>query len=317
VCEFVTSGRLKAAPTNSLEGPTNSLRALEPRFFSLGSAQFLHSDVSELDEGRGRSPRAVLDRAVVLEADRAALREAREHRVLDDRVAVEEDAHAVAAKGDFHFVPFADVLVAVHARRRGGTNRLRLRGVAADAPQLARTSWPAPQVHLMLRPPAQKDARVRVGEAHRHGLAVGPKLFGPVRQQDAAVLVGVRRILESPFEPEHEVAIGFLRPQMLLASGLALRVVVDDAVDHLPMAAVALGHLESGQVAPVEDQYEAVRRSRSRLHPDECRCRECHHQYGKPTTNTHVLCPPLEPRIHSGGSRGGRLQSRSSLELSL
>src|SRR5262249_61692168 len=65
--------------------------------------------------------------------------------------------------------------------------------------------------------------------------------------------------LQPPVDAEDEVAERLLAPQALLALGLALGVVVDDAVDHLPVAVVPLGHLPAGEVLAVEQLDEALR----------------------------------------------------------
>ena len=83
-----------------------------------------------------------------------------------------------------------------------------------------------------------------------------------VRQDVGDVRVGVRRLLDAPIDPKDEVAKGLFGPEALVAGGLALGVVVDDAVDHLPVPAVAGRHLPAGQVLAVEEGHEPLGRLR-------------------------------------------------------
>ena len=61
-----------------------------------------------------------------------------------------------------------------------------------------------------------------------------------------------------------EVVILAVAPERFVALGLAPGVVVDDAVDDLPVAVVAVGHLPAGQVFAVEERDEAVGHGRRR-----------------------------------------------------
>src|SRR5262249_58628181 len=111
---------------------------------------------------------------------------------------------------------------------------------------------PAPDVHLVPAGAAEVDAGVGVRQGQAQLLAPGVAGVRAVGQDVRDARVDVGRLLDAPVHAQDEVAELALGPQALVAPGLAPGVVVDDAVDDLPVPAVALGHLPAAQVLPVE-----------------------------------------------------------------
>jgi len=72
------------------------------------------------------------------------------------------------------------------------------------------------------------------------------------------------RLLDAPVEPQDEVAVLLRAPEVLVAGRLGAGVVVDDAVEDLPVAVVAGGHLPVGEVFAVEEGGETVLRGSGR-----------------------------------------------------
>src|SRR5262249_19855478 len=120
---------------------------------------------------------------------------------------------------------------------------------------------PAPDVHLVPAGAAEVDAGVGVRQGQAQLLAPGVAGVRAVGQdvQDARVDVG--SLLDAPVHAQDEVAELPLGPQALGAPGLAPGVVVDDAVDDLPVPAVPLGPLPAAQVLAVEQGREPSRGS--------------------------------------------------------
>src|SRR5688572_30621199 len=127
----------------------------------LSRLQLLNENVPKLDQAGWAGPLDAVPVAVMLQADRPFRRDAGNRRVFDDLLPVEHDVDLLADERDLERVPLADVAIGVHLRRGGGTQRRRQALIAADAPQLAGTCRPAPDIHL--RPAAEQDSRVGVG----------------------------------------------------------------------------------------------------------------------------------------------------------
>src|SRR5262249_23689051 len=81
-----------------------------------------------------------------------------------------------------------------------------------------------------------------------------------VRQDDRhLVLEAGYVVLQPPVETQHKVLVRLLRPQVLVALGLALGVVVDDAAGQdAPVTVVAFGHLPAAEILAVEERNEAA-----------------------------------------------------------
>src|SRR5215471_9980724 len=84
--------------------------------------------------------------------------------------------------------------------------------------------------------------------------------MAPVRQYDRHILVLKSGLeLQPPIDTQHKIAKGLVRPQALVPLGLAACVIVEDAVDDLPMAVVSFRYLPAGEVSAVEERCVAFR----------------------------------------------------------
>ena len=105
---------------------------------------------------------------------------------------------------------------------------------------------------------AEVDPRVAVGELELDLLAVDVPRVGAVGEDVGDVRVLVRRLLDPPVELQDEVAELLLADQVLVAGGLAPGVVVDHAVEDLPVAVVPLGDDPLRKVLAVEERTESL-----------------------------------------------------------
>ena len=222
--------------------------------------QLLDPDVPELHQARRPGPLAphVL-RAVMLEGEAAPLGEVGDRGARDDGHAVQDDRDRLTPRRDLEMVPLAHRPVSLVPGGDGGAEVGR--GVAAGphGVHLARADGPAPDVDLVIAVAAEEDAGVGVGQRELQFFAVDVLRVRAVGQDVRDVLVDERRLLEPPVQPQHEVAVLPLGPQVLVARGFAAGVVVDHAVDDLPVPVVAVGHLPAGEVLAVEQGDEALR----------------------------------------------------------
>src|SRR5207244_13311466 len=92
---------------------------------------------------------------------------------------------------------------------------------------------------------------------------------GPVREDIVDVGVGIRRFFDSPVHLQDEVPELLLAEEALFAFGFALSIVVDNAVDDLPVPVVSLRYFPISKIAAVEYRRKAGRsrivRTRFRL----------------------------------------------------
>ena len=170
----------------------------------------------------------------------------------DDDRAVQDGPDRVVADGDLEPVPLADGVVGLRPGCHGRAELGQGAGVGADAVHLARADGPAPDVDLVGAGTPQIDSRIRVGQGQFELLAMNVPGVGAVRQDVGNIRVCVRRFLDPPVHMQLEVAEFTLQPEALVSPGLALGIVVDRAIDDLPVPAVPLRHLPAGEVLPVE-----------------------------------------------------------------
>ena len=210
---------------------------------------------------RRAHPDATLLRAVMLERDGPARGNTRKLRVAEHFLAVEHDGQPIAAHRDLERVPLSDVAVGVALGGHAGADRRRHLVVGAIAVHFAGSDRPAPDVDLRLARPAKVDAGVRVRHVEADLLAVGVLLVETARQDDRHVRVDVRRGLDSPLDFQHEVAELALRVQRLVTGRFAFGVVVDHAVDDLPVTVVTGRDLPAREVLAVEEGHEPILRN--------------------------------------------------------
>ena len=110
--------------------------------------------------------------------------------------------------------------------------------------------------------PRKKTPESASGSASRSSLPADVPGMGAVRQNVGNVLVDEGRLLEPPIKLQDEVAVFALAPERLVALRFAAGVIIDDAIDDLPVAVVALGHFPAGQVLAVEKGNKALGRGR-------------------------------------------------------
>ena len=167
----------------------------------------------------------------------------------------------LALDGDLEVVPLADR--ACRPASAGVTAARSSGGVFGSVRMPYISPEPIGQHQMLtwwLPDAAEVDAGIGVGQGQLQLLAVDVPGVGAVGQDVGDVRVDVRRFLEPPVDVQLEVAELAVQPEALVPLGLALGVVVDHAVDHLPVAAIALGHLPAGEVLAVEERREARRR---------------------------------------------------------
>ena len=124
--------------------------------------------------------------------------------------------------------------------------------IHADAVHLARPDRPAPDVHLKEPVAAEKDTRIRVRQRQLHLLAVDVPGMRAVRQDIGDILVDEGASLSRQSSCKTKSRVFAVAPERLVALGLAAGVVVDDAVDDLPVAVVPLGHFPPGRSLPLK-----------------------------------------------------------------
>jgi hypothetical protein len=84
--------------------------------------------------------------------------------------------------------------------------------------------------------------------------------MGTIRQDVKDIRIHVRRLFDPPVHVQYEVAELVSGPETLVAFTFAFCVVINDAVENLPMTVVALGDFPVGEVTPIEQRSEARRR---------------------------------------------------------
>src|SRR5437016_712633 len=95
--------------------------------------------------------------------------------------------------------------------------------------------WAAPDVDLEPSITAQEDAGIRIRQRHSHLLAMNVACVGAIRQDVGYILVEEGRLFEPPIHMQDEIAILALAPERLVTPSFALGIVVDDAIDDLPV----------------------------------------------------------------------------------
>ena len=190
---------------------------------------------------------------MVLQPDGAAVGNFVQVNAVDDELAIDPDGHELTPNDDFRGVPFPDGMVRIHERHSSPADFRRLVRIHTVAIDFAGPVRPVPDVVLGLAVAARKDTRIGIGHGHHHGPAVLVPLVGAVGKDDRYAGIRVRLYGgKAPVDLERVVAVILLAPEALVSFRLAFRVIVDNAVDHLPVAAVAFGDDPAVEVFPVE-----------------------------------------------------------------
>ena len=83
-----------------------------------------------------------------------------------------------------------------------------------------------------------------------------------IRQNKRDILVDEWCLLDSPIQLQDEVAIFAVAPERFVTLRLAAGIVIDDAIDDLPVAVVSRGHFPAAKVVAVEERDKSVGHSR-------------------------------------------------------
>src|SRR5262249_6506329 len=127
----------------------------------------------------------------------------------------------------------------------------------------------------------------------------------PVGQDVGAFLVEKGPLFGPPVHVQDEIAVLAVAPERLVPRGFALGVVVDDAVDDLPVSVIARRHFPPGQILAVEERNEPLGR---RVVCRPGRDAEQYPHEGKPgAASLHHDVPPVgsNPTMSSAAPASG------------
>ena len=130
--------------------------------------------------------------AVVLQADGAALGDARQLGLVDNLDSVEHDRDPVTPDGNLESVPLAHGLVGLVAWSHARPDLRRHRFVHAVAVELTRPDGPALDVDLVFAGPAQENTTVGIGQCQIQFFSLNVAGVRAVGQDvgDARIYVG-------------------------------------------------------------------------------------------------------------------------------
>ena len=83
---------------------------------------------------------------------------------------------------------------------------------------------------------------------------------GAIRQDVGNIFVEEGRFLKPPIHLQDEIAILAVAPERLVTQSLALGIVVDDAIDDLPVSVIASRHFPPAQVLTIEERDKPLGR---------------------------------------------------------
>jgi len=192
-------------------------------------------------------------------------RDSRQLGIVKDQLPIERYRQAVTRHDDMEGIPLTYQPVRLDFWCHPGMDLRRKSWIGTIPPYLARTDWPAPDVHLRLVLTSKKDPRIGIRDLDQHLPAGIVLLASSIRENYLGNSVDVGTLLNPPVHQQLKVGVASGGPQVSIAKSLVW-MTVDDSLDNLPILVLRVPHHPAIQVDSVEKRYEPFRHNLVRLH---------------------------------------------------